>query len=142
MTAPFRTQRRVEFRETDMAGIVHFSNYFVWMEQAEHELWRQLGLGVVTRVDGEPLSWPRVAAECNYRRALRFEDLIDVQLGIARIGTSSIVWRTRFLHGGELVADGSMTSVCCRVLHGAAPESRPIPATIRERLQAFLWPAD
>lgn len=40
------TRRRVEFVETDAAGIVHFSSFFVYMEQAEHELLRHLGLNV------------------------------------------------------------------------------------------------
>ena len=35
MTAPFRVSRRVDFADTDMAGIIHFSNYFRYMEFAE-----------------------------------------------------------------------------------------------------------
>ena len=47
MPQSFRTSRRVEFRDTDAAGIVHFSVFFTWMEAAEHELLRSLGLSVV-----------------------------------------------------------------------------------------------
>ena len=43
----FKTQRRVEFRDTDTAGIVHFSNFFAYMEQAEHALLRSIDLGVI-----------------------------------------------------------------------------------------------
>jgi acyl-CoA thioester hydrolase len=139
VTAPFTTRRRVEFRETDMAGIVHFSNYFSWMEQAEHEAWRSLGLGVNTVVDGEPVSWPRVSATCDYRRAIRFEEVIDVEFGLERIGTSSLTWRTRFLHNGTLVAEGRMTAACCRVEHGQPPVAIEIPATIRRAVAALLW---
>jgi len=43
MPASFRTTRRVEFGDTDMAGIVHFARFFCFMESAEHEMLRSLG---------------------------------------------------------------------------------------------------
>ena len=72
----FQTQRRVEFRDTDAAGIVHFSVFFAYMEEAEHEFLRSIGLGVMMEIDGARISWPRVKAECNYRNAVRFEEEI------------------------------------------------------------------
>lgn len=58
MSEVFKTKRRVEFRETDMAGIVHFSNFFAYMEQAEHALLRSLDLGVMCNIDGRTLAFP------------------------------------------------------------------------------------
>ena len=72
MAEPFRTIRRVEFHETDMAGIVHFSNFFRYMEAAEHEFLRSRGLSVVLDWEGQRLTFPRVAASCDFRRPLRF----------------------------------------------------------------------
>ncbi len=46
MSEAYRTTRRVEFRDTDAAGIVHFSAFFFYMESVEHEFLRQLGLSV------------------------------------------------------------------------------------------------
>ena len=43
MAHAFTMQRRVEFAETDMAGILHFSNYFRFMESVEHAFFRSLG---------------------------------------------------------------------------------------------------
>ena len=51
MSEVFRTTRRIEFCETDMAGIVHFANFYIFMEQAEHELFRTLGLELIDRQD-------------------------------------------------------------------------------------------
>ena len=96
MPQSFKTQRRVEFRDTDMAGIVHFSVFFAYMEEAEHQLLRQLGIGVVCDVDGTTVSFPRVAAACNYRRAIKFEDIIDIEITIKRIGTKSITYSHLF----------------------------------------------
>ncbi|MCA9225545.1 MAG: acyl-CoA thioesterase, partial [Planctomycetales bacterium] len=60
----FRTQRRVEFCETDAAGIAHFSAFFTYMEQAEHALLRELGTSVVRHEGEAVVSWPRVSASC------------------------------------------------------------------------------
>ena len=68
----FKTQRRVEFRDTDTAGIVHFSNFFAYMEQAEHAMLRSIGLGVFCEVERQKIRWPRVNAQVNYRNAIKF----------------------------------------------------------------------
>ncbi len=134
MSTQFVYQRRVEFRDTDMAGIVHFSVFFAYMEEAEHAFLRSLGMSVVTIIDGQKISWPRVAAECNYRRAIRFEQILDIHLSIDRIGDKSIAYRFEFFESGQLVADGKVTAVCCKINHGHPPESITIPSVIREKL--------
>ena len=70
MTFEFTTKRRIHFAETDLAGIVHFSNYFRYMEVAEHEFLRSLGISVHAEIDGRLVGWPRVRAECSYRAPL------------------------------------------------------------------------
>ena len=67
MAFEFKAVRRVEFSETDMAGIVHYSNFFRYMETAEHGFFRSLGHSVVMDKFEPPLGWPRVRAECEYR---------------------------------------------------------------------------
>ena len=138
MPDPFRYRRRVEFRDTDMAGIVHFSVFFTYMEAAEHELLRSVGLGVFNEVAGQNLSWPRVAASCDYRSAIRFEDEIEIQVSIEKLGTSSIAYKHEIYRGDMLVAEGSMTTVCCKVEHGQRPESVPIPEDFLEKLQPHV----
>ena len=48
----FRTRRRIEFSDTDMGGIAHFSRFFVFMETAEHEFLNAIGTSVHVMVDG------------------------------------------------------------------------------------------
>ena len=43
MPSEHRMRRRVQFYETDAAGIVHFSWFYRYMEEAEHALWREAG---------------------------------------------------------------------------------------------------
>lgn len=138
MSQTFTYRRRVEFRDTDMAGIVHFSVFHTYMEEAEHAFLRSIGLGVVCEVDGQKISFPRVNASCDYRRAIKFEQEIDIVVSIARVGSKSVTYSHRFLHDGETVAEGSITAVCCRFEHGSRPESCEIPASFREKIQPFV----
>lgn len=138
MTA-FHTTRRVEFRDTDAAGIMHFSAYFTKMEEAEHELLRSIGQSVLTHDDqGDIISWPRVAVECHYRGAARFEDILDIAVQLERMGTSSVTFAFAFRRADELIAEGRMTTVCCRIRAGERPQPIAIPPAIREQLQRYL----
>ena len=129
-----RITRRVEFRDTDAAGIVHFSVYFAMMEEAEHEFLRRRGLSVQTNDDGGPIGWPRVAARCEYLSAARFEDELLIDVVLERLGEKSATYAFAVHCGTRPVARGEMTSVCCRLADGRPPQSIAIPAWIRTKL--------
>ena len=71
--AEFQTRRKIEFSDTDMAGIVHFSRFFIFMETAEHEFLRSLGTSVATEDRGHKIGWPRLSASCDYLKPIEFE---------------------------------------------------------------------
>lgn len=137
MSEPFQTSRLVEFHDTDMAGIMHFASFFIYMESAEHELYRSLGLSLHEEVDGELISFPRVAAACDYSSPARCEETLGIEVSVTRIGAKSISYEFRFTREETLLAIGKMTCVCCRVMHGQPPVSRPIPDKIAEGLRAY-----
>lgn len=139
MGQPFTFERRVEFRDTDAAGIMHFSVYFTYMEQAEHELFRQAGLSVVEKIDGQTISWPRVAAKCDYQQPFHFEDLIKIETSISKIGKTSLTFDFGFYNSTnqtQRVASGSITTVCC-VIDELPPKSIAIPPLIKDKLSKF-----
>ena len=136
-TANFRTTRRIEFGDTDAAGIAHFSRYFTLMEEAEHELLRSFGLSVVWERDGETISWPRVSASCDFSGSARFEDELTLEVSVERLGAKSVTYACRFLLGDREIALGKMTSVCCVIVHGQPPRSIEIPAEFRSHLEAL-----
>lgn len=129
----FRTERRIEFVDTDMGGIVHFSRFFVFMETAEHELLRALGTSVALELAGRKVGWPRVAATCEYRSPARYGDVLEIRVRVLRRGTTSVTYAFSFLRGGVQIADGRMTSVCC-ILDGEEIRAIPIPPSIAEQL--------
>ena len=136
MAARHVVQRRVEFRDTDTAGMAHFSVFFVWMEQAEHEMLRHLGLSVMLSDEQGKLSFPRVAARCDYQRSVKFEQLLDIEVEVVRLGKKSVTYEFTFSEGGRPVASGQTTTVCCRFEQEGTPKSIDIPAWIVEKLGA------
>jgi 4-hydroxybenzoyl-CoA thioesterase/acyl-CoA thioester hydrolase len=134
----FTTRRRVEFRDTDAAGIAHFTAFFNYMEEAEHELLRSLGTSVIARDEEGLMSWPRVAVACDYRGALKFEDEVEIQVVVERLGEKSVRYGFAFVKEGQEVAHGKMTAVCCRIEEGQPPKSMAIPAGIANRLKMLI----
>jgi YbgC/YbaW family acyl-CoA thioester hydrolase len=134
MSTPFHTTRRIEFVDTDMAGIVHFSNFFRFMETAEVEFLRSRGLSVAMSWSGQRLGFPRVAASCDYLRPARFEDVLDIAVTVRNVGRKSVTYGFEFSLRGEAVAQGQVTSVCCRVYDDHSFESVEIPSDIRALL--------
>jgi len=141
MPERFITQRRVEFCETDAAGIVHFSSLFCYMEQAEHAFLRSLGSSVMQKLEGGwQLGWPRVRAECDYLGRIQFEDILEIQLSIPRLGRTSSTYQFDFFSPAvKLVARGVLIAVCCRIHPATAVvEPVPIPDELRVRMSPYL----
>lgn len=129
------TTRRVEFADTDVAGIVHFARFFVFMETAEHELLRHLGTEVHAEVDGMRIGWPRKATECEYLAPVRFAEVMEIRTRVVRKGRTSLTFEHVFEKDGEVVARGRMTSVCCQLDAPGGLRAVPVPDLIADRLE-------
>jgi acyl-CoA thioester hydrolase len=135
---PLTTRRRVEFRDTDAAGIVHFSAFFFWMESAEHELLRSAGIAVMERdASGVDASWPRVSASCDYLSAVRFGEEVDIAVVVEAVGRSSVTYAFDFSHAGRPVARGRVVVVRCLMHPGRKPEAVAVPDDILRRLEPY-----
>ena len=132
----FRVSRIVEFGDTDMAGIVHFANFFRFFEAAEHAYLRACGLSVVTTWEGQKITFPRVSASCDYLRPARFEDELATEVRVERIGRSSITYRFTAWRGEQEIARGQITAVLCRVRDDHALEPFAFPEELRLRIEA------
>ena len=129
----YRLQRRVNFYETDAAGIVHFSNFFRYMEEAEHEMWRAGGMSVAER--DATIGWPRVNVSFDYFRPLRYEEEFEILIRVVEIGEKRIRYNCTLSSGGSTVASGSMTIACVRRLPNEPMRSIPIPPEIASRFK-------
>ena len=133
VVSEYRLKRRVQFYETDTAGIVHFSWFYRYMEEAEHALWRAAGLSI-SRPDAK-VGFPRVAAAFDFHRPLRFEDEFEVHIRIAAVGARSIRYTAHVTKDGVAVATGSLTIACIAKQSGAPLRSTTIPPEIAGRFE-------
>ena len=145
MPQTFTHRRIVEFHETDMAGIVHFSRFFTWAEAAEHALLRSLGLSVVTRLDdGSELGWPRVRVEIDFAAPARFQETIEVQLHIRQLKSKAIVYGFKIVRPTDdsnvemPLAAGAVTVVCTRTGPDGVMKATAIPKRIADLLRPYV----
>jgi acyl-CoA thioester hydrolase len=132
--ADFSFSRRVAFSETDVAGLVHFSNFFRYFEVAEHEIWRSAGLSI--HPEKSTIGWPRVSAACDFHRPLRFEQEFEVAVRIAEITKRTIEYAGEITRNGERVATSKWKIACVTRLADGSMKSADIPDDVAER----LWP--
>ncbi|MCH6258965.1 acyl-CoA thioesterase [Puniceicoccaceae bacterium K14] len=116
MLTEYTFRHRIAFHETDMAGIVHFSNYFRWMEMGEHALLASIDFPAVKKDGATFWGWPRVRASCDYSEPIRYADEILCRVFIKEIKIKAVVYFFRFFkktddRGFVPVAKGEMTSV-------------------------------
>ena len=130
----FTTTRRVEFNETDAAGIVHFSNFYRYMEYAEHAFFRSLGRSIA---DAElEIGWPRVHSHCDYKKPLKFEDEVEINLLVSDKTSKSITYQFRFRVDNAEVARGGFTVVCVRLTEAGEMKAASIPPEIAALIEA------
>jgi acyl-CoA thioester hydrolase len=129
-----RLTRRVQFHETDAAGLVHFSVFFRYMEEAEHALWRAAGLSIAP--SGAEIGWPRLETSFEFRQPLRFEDEFEIAIRVVEVASRTIRYECRLTRGDEHVATGRLTIVCVRKIAGEPMRATAIPPEVRDRLRA------
>jgi YbgC/YbaW family acyl-CoA thioester hydrolase len=139
MPYEFKHIRRVEFSDTDMAGIMHFSNFFRFMESTETAFMRSLGLSVVLSNCGIDVCLPRVHAECDYQAPVRFEDEVLVHLLVEKLSTRTLTYQFRFrkLSGdvSQEIAQGRLVVVCAARNSEGQIKAVPLPQAILDQLQ-------
>jgi YbgC/YbaW family acyl-CoA thioester hydrolase len=130
-----KTTRRVEFADTDLAGVVHFSRFFVYMESVEGEFLRALGADFTLEHEGSRLGWPKAEAACEYVSPARYGDVLDIHLRVQRKGNRSVIYAITFRCGGREIARGRTVSVCCAAQPGGGFAPIRIPEFIAGRIE-------
>lgn len=131
--------RRIEFSETDMAGLVHFSNFFRYLETAERDFFEAIGVDLINTSNGELLGWPRARAECKFAAPLRFGDTIDIHLAVKAVKERSIDYQFRIVRNNPdgsrtQAAKAHMTTILSKLTEQGELQSLEIPAYVRARI--------
>lgn len=141
VSAPFR----VRFSETDMAGIVHFSQILRWAENAEGEFFREAGIAFIKKTAGTLSGWPRVNIRADFLAPARYDDTICVRIRpkfLPEKNASSICWEFEVVKIGEteqIIARGSWVSVCADIelQTGMLRAGKKIPEELKKVLIFF-----
>ena len=131
--------RRIEFSETDMAGLVHFSNFFKYMETAERDFFEAAGVELIRTELGELVGWPRARAECKFSAPLRFGDTIDIHLAVKSVKDRAIDYQFRIFRcntdGSRTQAGkGHMTTILAKLDKGGELQSTELSDDLRKRI--------
>ena len=140
MAFEYRHRRIIEFADTDMAGIVHFSRYFRFMEEAEHAFLRSLGLTVHAPGEGFSLGFPRVSARSEFLRPARFEDVVETHLWVRRKGRKTLTYHCDISKDGQALAKGEIVVICCRCWADGRIETIEIPCEYADRIEEAPYP--
>lgn len=132
----YRIRRKVEYVDTDMSGIVHFSRFLIYMENAEHAFLKAVGANVhMSDSEGREISWPRVAVSCEYLSPARYGDELEIHLRVVRKGVRSMTYSFEIACGGATLARGKSTCACCVMNDPSGIKAIPIPEEIAARIE-------
>jgi 4-hydroxybenzoyl-CoA thioesterase len=134
----------VRFSDVDHAGIMYFPRFFHLFHLAFEELWRErLGArAYVELLDRDRIGFPAVHAACDFKAPLRFGDLAEIELRVARLGGKSITFHYQVYRAGEadrtLCADGQ---VVCAIVDLARFVAVDVPERVIALLEDLVTPA-
>ncbi len=137
MSARFTVTEQVRWSDTDRAGIIYYGQFLRFIEVAEMEMFRAVGLPYSEVFDRLDIWLPRVKIDFNFRRPLLLEDKIQVSAFVKEFGTKSLTlgFEVHRQKENDLVADGQVVLAC--VTRGDF-KAIPIPDEIRKGLAPYL----
>jgi acyl-CoA thioester hydrolase len=133
-SAPFVHRLRVRYHECDAQGIVFNAHHFAYFDITLTELWRE-AFGSYTAMVESGSDVVVADAQASFHASPRFDDLIDVEMTIAKLGNSSMVSEFAEKRGDELLVSGRMVHV---FVDPETMQKQPIPDQARDKLSRWL----
>jgi acyl-CoA thioester hydrolase len=130
----FTHRVRVRYSECDAQGVVFNGQYLFLYDVAVTELWRSVGSTWTDMVDA---GHDVVVAEARirFREGARFDELVDIQLPIARLGGTSMVIHPTFKVADRLIADGEVRHV---FIDPVTKRKKEMPSGLRAAFHQYL----
>jgi acyl-CoA thioester hydrolase len=135
---PFVHRLRVRFHECDPQGVVFNAHYFTYFDIALTEMWRA-AFGSYANVVQGGTDVVVVEAAATFRSPARFDEELEVELGIARLGTTSMTMSTTVRRDGAVLVEGRMVHV---FVDTATMAKRSIPSHMRAGLEPYTVSSD
>ncbi|MGD0176118.1 MAG: thioesterase family protein [Candidatus Bathyarchaeia archaeon] len=132
----FKRSFRVHWVDTDIAGVMHFSNFFRYFEACEEEFYRSLSLPLTEIHENFGVMLPRVEVHCQYKAACRFDEQIDVTLRVREVEEKTITYNFQIFRqsDGKLAAEGYVKCIAVNSEWKAVPLPAEIAKTVRSSI--------
>ncbi len=85
------TEVVVRYAETDKMGIVHHSVYPIWYEVARTEAIKKIGM-TYSELEEKGIMTPLVELNCKYILPAQYEDVLKIEVKIAKVTPARIVF--------------------------------------------------
>lgn len=104
---------RVIYGDTDQMGVVYYANYLRWFESGRSEFLRQIGLPYST-IERQGFHFPVVEVNCRYTQSARYDDLIQIETALVKLGRASLKFAYRISRetDGSFLASGKTAHAC------------------------------
>ncbi len=134
---PFQVQDRVRWSDCDPLGIIYYGAYVRYFEAAEHEMFRAAGLPYELMRVQRQVQLPRKAVSMEFHSPAKMDELLDVEVGVTKIGTTSITLRFEAYRASDRThrATGTLTMVC---VEKESITKRPLPDFVKDALRPYL----
>jgi acyl-CoA thioester hydrolase len=134
---PFVHRLRVRFHECDPQGVVFNANYFTYFDIALTEMWRE-AFGSYGEVVDSGTDVVVVEASATFRAPARFDEELEVELRIDRLGTTSMTMAGAIRRDGEVLVEGRLAHV---FVDATTLLKQEIPDRLRSGLEPYATPA-
>jgi acyl-CoA thioester hydrolase len=131
---PLRYELRVRYGECDPQGVVFNANYLAYFDNSINELARAACGSYQVMLD-RGVDMVVAEAQLRFKAPARFDEQLEVEIGLIHLGTTSIVSEHRISRDGELLVEGTLRHV---MVDPAALAKTPIPDWLREALRPWV----
>jgi acyl-CoA thioester hydrolase len=134
MAERYTYRLRVRYSECDQQGVVFNAHYFAWFDDALTEVWRDVVVPYKEMV-ASGIDVVVAEARARFRAPARFDDEIELQWWVTRLGNTAMTTRIDVTRQSQLLVEGEMRHV---FVHAGTSEKREIPSDYRTKLEVYL----
>jgi acyl-CoA thioester hydrolase len=129
---------RVRYAETDQMGVVHHSNYLLYLEESRTALMAERGCSYA-EIERSGWALPVRKVELRFRAPAHYEDALVVRTWVAKLGSASVTFASEVWRGADetLIATGAI-ELACLDMRGAHRKLAALPENLRGALERDL----